>query len=309
MKNRGILFFVIIIVGVFSYITLYNKTYTTQIKINASLLKINNSITYIDNIAKWYILPSGKTGLVVSNKLINQKDTATISKLSAMSCLLKVAKGDGYKNVLYTITEESKQIQSVSLSYKNTVWGNNFDQNIIVESAKKSLLNLKTYIEDTKITYGYKIENTLVSDTTFLFTSRAVSNKNKKEAILNLYQSLIKTSEKFDAGFNGVKIFYITLLGQDSLRLYTGIGITKNIDTIPLYGEYTLKRMPYQKNLILGYYNGPFYNISDFFKALENYRVDNNKTSMAIPFIKFENSDFNFDDSTIINVKGYYPIL
>ena len=93
------------------------------------------------------------------------------------------------------------------------------------------------------------------------------------------------------------------------MHLYASIGITSNIENIPLAGQFALRRMPYQRNLIIADYEGPFGKINELFTAMEQYRTDNSMTSMAIPFIKFTTDSIDFDDTKIIKVKGFFPVL
>jgi hypothetical protein len=313
MKKWLALTFIILVTGFILYATLVTKVYHKEITIKVPLLKLHNQISFINAIAKWYVPFSSSDistiKIIDNDKIITPSTTLTIIKLSGMSSLFKISENGNTNEVLFNINDDTSTNRTVRLSYENTLWNKVFGNNSIINNAEKSLDGLKDYIEDTKITYGYKIALTEVTDTTFLFTSKMVANNNKKGALKNLYELLIQYTKEKNAGYNNTRILYLIPAGNDSIHLYAGIGITKNIENMPLEGSITLRRMPYKRNLIVADYKDSFSKIDKVFTAMEQYRTDNSLTSMAIPFIKFATEGIEFDDNQIIEGKGYFPVL
>jgi hypothetical protein len=314
MKKTFLSIFLIAVTGWLLYATLVNKESHKTISIKAPLLKVHNQISFIDYIARWYEPFAGKDSADIKiqdrDKIVSDGTTLAIVKLNGLSSLFKITEGSHSKEVLFTASGDVETaIHTVTLSYKTTLWNEWFGNNNIISNAEKSLLGLKDFMEDTKRVYGFNIGVTLVTDTTFLFTQQIVANSNKKDALKNLYESLIQYAKEKSAGYNGTKILYLAAAGKDSIHLYTSIGITNNIEKIPLTGPFALRRMPYQKNLIIADYEGSFGKINELFTAMEQYRTDNSMTSMAIPFIKFTNDSISFDDNETIKVKGFFPVL
>lgn len=314
MKKRLAAIVFIVLTAFVLYATLVSKDYNKTVTIKAPLLKLHNQISFIDYIAKWYIpfadADSADIKTQDRDKIISSGTRLDIVKLNGLSSLFKITEGDHSKEVLFTTSgNDTDTSHTITLSYENNLWNEWFGNNNIISNAEKSLLGLKDYIEDTKRVYGYTIGLTLVTDTTFLFAQQVVANSNKKEALKKLYDALIEYAKEKNAGYNGAKILYLAAAGKDSIHLYTSIGITSNIENIPLSGAFALRRMPYQKKLIIADYEGAFGKLNELFTAMEQYRTDNSMTSMAIPFIKFSDNSINFDDNEIIKVKGFFPVL
>jgi hypothetical protein len=313
MKKWLTLSFVILVTGFILYATLVTKVYHKEITIKVPILKLHNQISFINAIAKWYVPFSSSdistVKIIDKDKIITSSTALTIIKLNGMSSLFKINENGKTNKVLFSINDDNAVNRTVRLSYENTLWNKLLGNNSIINNAEKSLESLKNYIEDTKITYGYKIALTEVTDTTFLFTSKVVAQNKKKEELKNLYEILIKYAKEKNAGYNDTRILYLVPAGKDSIRFYAGIGITKNIENMPLEGSITLRRMPYKRNLIVADYKDCFSKLDKVFTAMEQYRTDNSLTSMAIPFIKFATEGIEFDDNQIIEGKGYFPVL
>lgn len=313
MRKRTAFIILIFFSAFLLYAALVSKEYHKEITIKTSLLKIHNQLSYIDYIAKWYLpfanADSSRIKITGKEKITCDYTALDIVKLEGLSSLFKITEKGTSKEVLFSLKGITETNQVVTLSYKNTLWNKLFVKNSIINDAEKSLQHLKDYIEDTRTTYGYKIETTEVKDTTFLFTSKIVAKNDKKETLKKLYEILIHYANEKDAGYKGVRILYLIPMGKDSIGLSASIGITKHTEQMPLDGNITLRRMPYKRNLIVADYEGRFGNIDNLFAAMERYRTDNNLTSMAIPFVKFEMDSIDFDDSEIIKAKGFFPIL
>jgi len=313
MKKKIAFSLLILLTGFILYATLVTKVRYKEITIKAPLLKIHNQISFINYISKWYVpfANQDSAGVTIPDKdnIKSSNTTLSIIKLNGLSSLYKINENGKSQEVFFLVNGDTGLNHIVRLSYENTLWHELFGSSSIINNAEKSLQSLKYYIEDTKITYGYKIALTEVTDTTFLFTSKVVLNSNKKAALKNLYESLIQYAKEKNAGYNGTRILYLSSVGKDSIHLYTSIGITSNTESIPLKGSIALKRMPYKRNLIAADYKGSFGKIERVFSAMEQYRTDNSMTSMAIPFIKFITEGIEFDDDQIIEAKGFFPVL
>lgn len=303
----------VIIVTVFIlYATIVSRPYQKEITINAPLLRLYKQISVIGNYAKWYrpFTGTGSAGITISgnNKISNGHTSLQIDILNERSCVLQVTENNQPSEILYSITADTVNRNRVTLLYKSTLWRKFFGNSKVFDDAEKSLTSLKEYTEDTRRVYGYPISLALVTDTTFLFTSKVVTKKEKQQSIKELYKFLTDYAAAKDAGYTGTNIFYITAEGKDSVRLYQGIGISKNVLQLPLYGPISVKRMPYQKNLVVAAYKGPFGDIPAVFSALEQFSIDNSMISMAIPFIKFAPGENDFADEKIIRANAYFPV-
>lgn len=302
----------IVLTGSILYTTLVPGVYQKEIVINAPLLRLYKQISVINNFAKWHPAIAGADSAAITisgrDKLSTAQVSLQIVTLTERSCLLRVSEKEKSKDVLYSITEDTVGRNRVTILYKTTLWKKLTGGDPALLSAEKSLASLKEYTEDTRRVYGFPISLTQVTDTTFLFTSEVVANKEKKASVKKLYQLLTSYAAAKDAGYTGTNIFYISAAGKDSVRLYQSIGVSKNTMQLPLYGPITLKRMPYRKNLVTAAYKGKLGDIPNVFNAMEQFSIDNKMISMAIPFIKFAEGETDFDDEKLITAQAFFPV-
>jgi hypothetical protein len=293
------------------YASLFKTVHHKEIKINGAVSVIHREISSLNKIAKWFLpFAAADTN---SNKIVKQESleyensSLKISSIIGYSAQYEVTENKNSASILFSVMPDTAHYSKVTASYKSTLWQEIFSSGKIIQQTEKSLETLKDYISDAKKMYGYDVEMTSVTDTAFLFSSKVVSNPEKKAAFKNLYESLIKFAEIKNLGYNGVRIFYMLPLGKDSIHLFTGIGIT-NTNDAPFTGALLLKKMPYMGKLLMSYYQGSFANSITPLNALAQYETDNNMKSMAIPFIKLITEGIEFDDSQIIQAKALYPV-
>jgi hypothetical protein len=292
--------------------TVIKNTNETKVVINAPFKRIYNQIASINNYTNWYtpFKQAPKEALRISgkNKIETKNKSLEIDKLFERSCLLNVTENGENAHVLFTLTEDTLKQMTVVLTYKSSWWHKYVNKKNVVANAETSLQQLKLFCEDTKAVYGYNMREELVTDTTFLFTSTIVSKSQKEQTIKQLYTRLIDFAAKKDAGFTGTRILYVTPVGTDSVRLHQSIVVTKNIQQLPIMGSMSIKRMPYQKNLLVADYTGKLQDIDKVFAALELCSIDDKMISMAIPYIKLSPTLENFNDTTTITGLAYFPI-
>ncbi len=312
MKKRFVIAGATIVAAGVLAMMLIPRAYEKKVVVNTPFLLLYKQISVIGNYAKWYrpFTGSDSSGITISgnNKISKGPTSLQIDVLNERSCVLRVTENDHSVEILYNITADTVNKNSVTLLYKASLWQKLTGTNKIFDEAEKSLTGLKDYTEDTRRVYGFPISLVLVIDTTFLFTAKTVALSSKQQSIKELYRELINYAAAKDAGYTGTNIFYITAEGKDSVRLYQGIGISKNVLQLPLYGPISVKRMPYKKNLVMAAYKGRFGDIPAVFSALEQFSIDNSMISMAIPFLKFESGENDFDDEKIISANAYFPV-
>lgn len=311
MKKKIALLLLSLLIVFFLYALLFIRVEQQQIRINLSYLKINQQISSVRNIAKWY-LPFSATDtssirIAGNNRLESNNSTLTITQLTGLRAMYKLSEGGQTRVIIFDLDPLNADSTIVTLKYETTIWNKFFTQNSIIFNAQKSLENLKDYFDDTKKMYGYEIEKAEVTDTAFLFRSAIIPNAKKRATFKELFESMIQYAKEKDLGYNGTRIFYFIPFGNDSIHLFTSIGIT-NTEKSKFNDKFLLKQMPYKGRLLSAYYQGSIGNISRVINALEQYRTDNVMTSMAIPFVKLITEGVDFDDSQIIQAKGQYPV-
>lgn len=309
MKKRIPLILFLLVAAFIAYAIFVTKVYQKEIKIFAPISLVNKHISSLNYIARWYMpFTSADTSnlKITRDKIEYDKASLSVSKHVNLSIWYEVAEDNKPQTVVFSVLADTGKSSKVILSYESTLW-NKISGNTVIRNAEASLKNLKEYFADMKKMYGYEMEITAVTDTAFLFTSKVVANSARKEAFKNLYESLIQEAKEKDLDYNGVRIFYTSAFGDDSTHLFTSIGIN-NSQNVPLTGNFSLKKMPYNGRLLTTYYQGSFNKVSKALDALGQFKADNSLTTMAIPFVKLISEGIYFEDNQIIQAKVHYPI-
>ncbi len=311
MKKK--ILFIVPGIGVIALLYIFFVPSVTKkdILINAPVMRVQHQLSTIKSISRWYLPFAGRdTASIIitgNNKIEADTDSLLIASLTGLRAAYQVTENGDSKNFLFDVFADTAGQSKVTLSYTSSLWSRLTGSSPATANAVKSLQHLKEYFEDTKKMYGFEMEVVELTDTAFLFTSKVVSNSIKKETFKALYESLIQHATQKGLGYNGTKIFYSSPYGNDSIHIFTSIGIN-NPKNASLEGEFSLKRMPYKGRLLSAYYQGSFKNINTVIKAMEQFKADNVMTSMAIPFIKPITEGIDFDDAQIIQARAYYPV-
>jgi hypothetical protein len=310
MKKKMLLALIIIFVTMLFYAIFITSVFHKEITIPQPIALINKQVSIVDNISKWYLPFASADSNDIKNgsgKIEYGNNSLNISKHVDLSIWYEVAENKKKQTVMFSVLTDTGHSSKVVLTYESTWLHKIFGGNSIIKNAEESLKNLKEYFADTKKMYGYEMEVIDVTDTAFLFTSKVVAKSIRKESFKNLFETLISYSTEKNLGYTGVRIFYTSPYGNDSIHLFTSIGITNPKD-VPLEGIFSLKKMPYKGKLLTAYYQGNFDNVNHAVNALGQFKSDNEMTSMAIPFIKLISEGIYFEDNQIIQAKACYPI-
>lgn len=296
------------------FITFIPQIYEKEVTVPYTMLKTGEQLSSTANVVKWYLPfahdemtkknPIGKKEIRPSYHMVKVTDVTSISAVLVASWKKK------QKQFHFTAISDSGDMSSskIKLTYKSTLLNKWIDKGKLISNAQKSLENLKAYMEDTRQFYGYQIEQTTVTDTSFIFISATVPLTEKRAVTKKLFEQLITYSKQKNAGYTGTRIFYTVPYGKDQIMLFASIGVSSRVETKP--GEQIqYKRMPWGKNLLMASYQGQYKDISKVFTALEKFKSDHNLSSMAIPYQKFLSDGYDFADDQIVQMKVYYPIF
>ncbi|HRG25707.1 MAG TPA: hypothetical protein PLL23_15000 [Chitinophagaceae bacterium] len=301
MKNRKSRLFLLTVLAVLllaaAFFGFSKQTFREQVEINYAILKTGEQLRSKDQVQRWYLSSSGES------------DSLSVSEQTPFSARITARFQGKEKAFRFSINGDTlnAQLSNVTLSYENTYFGHWFGKNPLIRDARKSLQNLKAYMEDSKRFYGYEIQLVKVEDTAFLFKSVSVPLATKREATRKLFDELIAYAASKDAGYNGVRIFY-SLKGEKDIKLFASIGVTNAMDPDPATGiEY--KKMPLGKNLLVANYQGTLNEVDKAYRALDRFKSDHNFTSMAIPFQKILSDGYDFSDEQIVQLKIFSPVF
>jgi effector-binding domain-containing protein len=315
-KYLYLLLTLLLIAAAIIYTCFVSKTYEKEVTVPYTMQKTGEQLNQLNNIVKWHIPFSFNDSLKTHKGLKKLKTTSlndlniTVFTSSTISSVLEMQKGNKKNQFLFSAVPDTGNLTSckVKLIYKTTLWNKLLDGGGLIKNAEASLENLKNYMEDTRLFYGYEIKQSTVADTSFLFKSLIVPLAEKRTVTKQLFDELIAYAKAKNGEYNGIRIFYSTPYGSDKIMLFASIGVSNEIITKP--GEaMQYKRMPLGKNLLEATYQGPYKDVVSVYDALEAFKSDHSLTSMAIPYQKFLSDGYDFADDQIVQMKIYYPIF
>ena len=308
--NRIIALVVVAIVGFAGFALTRQTEEMKTVKVNLPALKAMEYFSDSSKMNAWMVPFTVNPVPFENNRMIHGEDTLTLTKLSLLQVDFKRSRPEGIFDFSVSVVPDKDSVHQsyFVLTYNTSRWRSMFGKNKFSLDAEASLDSLNKYLNNPEKLYGYNIHGELVEDTAFLFASKKIHRSKFAEESKALYDMLIDEAKKRDAGYNGVRIFHFTD-GRDSSRtIFASIGITKRLDTKP-EERVSFKMMPYQRNLLVIDFNGPYRDLPQAYTALEKYRIDNKLVSMAIPFHKYLDSGYGFPESKVVKMKVYYPVF
>lgn len=314
-KSFGILL-LLVIVAAAGYTGFVSKTWQKTVSIPYSMLKTGEQVNNAVNLIKWFRPFAGNETLkeTVQNgqktPIVSEDYSLQVLQASTIGSVLKFSKGSSGLECSFTAASDPKTMDecTVTLQYKNSLLAHWLDRGKLEEKAVESLENLKTFMEDTRLFYGYEIEETTVTDTAYIFKSSIVPLTERRAETKKLYEELIAYSAANNGSYTGTRIFYSTPYGTDKIMLFTSIGVANEVKVTP-GAPIQYKRMPLGKNLLMATYQGPLNQVGKVFNAMENFKADHKLSSMAIPYFKFLSDGIDFADDQVVQLKVYYPIF
>ena len=316
MKKRRLLIAgILILTGFFLYAILVTSIRQKTVSIPYSMNMVQDQLSDIRNVAKWWAPFSGMDSNAIrfsysGNDKLNAGDhSITIEKSNSLNTWYTVLEKENKQLFEFSILPDTGGHCQLVLQYETTLWKRIIGNDPLLKEAMKSLDDMNDYLRDKKKLYGFEIEETLVTDTTFLFKSITVSNAEKKEGMGRLFTDLMNYAKEKNAGYNGIRIFYSSQISKDSITLFASIGISNSQVSTHENGPVFFKRMPYKKNLLVAYYQGKFGELDKAYKALQLFKKDFGLNSMAIPFTKFLTDGYAFDDNQVIQAVVCYPVF
>jgi hypothetical protein len=306
--NRSILILIsLILLAFLVYILSGNTEKTYAVKVDLPVLRAMEYFSDSTQLNQWMV-PFDSSTSYHQDKLVKGEDSLTLTKFSAFQMSFRRSDPRGYLNYSIDVVpqKDSAFNSFFVLKYSIPRWQNIFG-NRFAKQAEASIDSLKMFLSNPERLYGFTITGEQVTDTAFLFASRQIRKADFAEETKAIFDMLISEADNRDAGYNGVRIFHYQ--DTDSIRhIYAGIGIIKKI---PLKeGEkISYKLMPYQKNLLVLDYQGRYKDITRAYSALEKFRADFGFITMAIPFHKYLDPGYGFEDSAKVHVKVCYPVF
>ena len=305
MRKYWWLLFLMLVAAVFIPFTVEKK-----IRIADTQTNVAKQTTTSENISKWYEpFNSMQKAEISADKISGNGEEVQIKIKDPVSTVLTAVNNGKQKIFLYEVLSvpDKRGEADVLLSYNSNLYKKISGEDATVKNAVKSLDNLKAFIEVPEIRYGYKIEHTLVVDTTFLVMSGKATPENFQAEVNKTYEALVNFSGRNNGGFTGVRIFNKNKNADGNINFSCAIGITKVFPVQPA-PTISFERMPYQKNLLKADYTGPYKDVDKVHKALTNFAEDNNLTTMAIAFEKWTDGPVTVGDEDLVRISVFLPV-
>ena len=314
-KYRWLLISLPVLLGLATWILFFKPvTVKKVVEVPYNLWRTGEQVNNLRTICKWFTPFSADAGLSFpdtgQSKTIQTGDySLTLEEQSVFNAILRIQQQNQSARVAYSVIADSGDVKSsrVELLYKTSLATKIFGGNKLFQLAENNLEMLKEYMTDTKRFYGYEIQEIKVEDTSFLFSRVTVPIADKRKAMVGLYDKLIRYATEKAAGYNGTRIFY-SMISGDEITLFAGIGVTNAVET-PVGGDIDYKKMPYGKNMLVTSYQGPFGQSRKAFEAMELFKSDHQLSSMAIPYQKFLSEGYDFAEDQVVQLKIFYPVF
>ncbi len=314
MMNRKtwIPFLFLLLMGIAIFLALRPTKEKYNVEVSFEALNAIEHLSDPQKVAKWmYPFSTAKKDQLqfTPQSVIFGNDTVEIERQSAVDIKYLKKKGKTYFPFLVSTEPivDKTGVTNLILAYITNRWNKLKGGSLVEKETLQSLDKLKEYFKDPVQLYGFDIKQITVTDTTFLFASRIIETRKFSEESTSLFDFLLSEAKKRNVDYTGVRIFHFEETGNNTRKIFAGISINRSIKT----NENELvnfKMMPYQKNLLAVDYEGPYYNVKKINEALEEYRMDNNMGSMAIPFHKYLSDGYGFADSQVVKLRVCFPV-
>lgn len=267
------------------------------------------AMTYFSDTLKLrqWMVPFQQESVFGQDRLLRGQDTLTIVKLAAFRTDFRRSSPEGTLDFnISVIPDKDSVFRSLFLlNYNLPRWKQIFG-NSLANDARASIDSLQAFLGNPEKLYGFAIQNEPVTDTSFLFAKKTIAKKDFAAETKALFDMLIAEANQRGAGYNGVRIFHFIDNG-DQRTIFASVGIRKDIETKE--GDIvSLKKMPFQMNLLTIDYKGLYKDLPKAYQALEDYRSDFRFVTMAIPFHKYLDEGYGFADSSMVHMKVTYPV-
>lgn len=308
MTRKSALFAAILIaaLAIFALIRPMAGTYAVLVRLPAI-----NAVEYVsDNTRTREWMVPFRNAASQNQTLYQGHDSLKVLKHSGLSLTYERTQADNRFNFSISVIphKDSAALSYYVLNCAAPRWRSLTTDRSLIREARQSLDSLKAFVSNPAKLYGFPIKPAMVEDTAFLFASRIVSADSFATASKAIFDMLIGQAAKKNAGYTGVRIFHFQNEGNGRRTIFAGVGVSKRIDS-KLGDEAIYKLMPYQKNLLVIDYTGPYAGVQKAYDALHQFQVDNGYMTMAIPFHKYLDQGYGYSDSQFVRTRVCLPVF
>lgn len=311
-KGFLLILIIILLLSIVSFIPISQKT---TITISATFENTILQIIHLENWKNWY--PGINEGY--------KNNPAGYSLKKDTSGKIHTIITSGKKFIIHTITPMSYQViesdsgtnnvfaftvfpgtiphtMQLFLEKKNTLLFTLFDQN---QAGEIALNGLKSYLEDSKSFYGFKIETGKIRDSIIASTVFKIKRKEQfakiHYGVLNL-EKYLKANNLTKTGHSSIS--YVPLRG-DSLQITIGLPVDRIAASA---SGISCLSLPGNGKVLVGDYEGKFSDRQKIYSAMSKYMIDHTLSPPAEAFERYLNDSIPSSDSSFIKMELNYPV-
>lgn len=165
--------------------------------------------------------------------------------------------------------------------------------------------SLKAYLENPVNVYGHAISQTSTKDTMLVAVRASSTGAPGMQQVYDLVNQLKAYAAQNGATQTGYPMLNTTPLGGDKFQFMVALPVNKEL---PAKGSFFARRMV-PGNFMMTEVTGGLKTVDDAIKQLQQYAIDHQRTSMAIPFQVLVTDRQQEQDTTKWITRIYYPVM
>jgi effector-binding domain-containing protein len=313
MKKKIVIIFIFVALSII--VLFFPVTHTQNISILASFDNTMLQLVHLENWKNWY--PDIKE--------------AYLANCSGYQIL----KDSSQKNFIIIADKKKYIIHKISLgSYQINVTNNNSSNIFAFEVLPDTLVNhmkatvltkmplfyvllksntfgvdaimgLKSYLEDSKSFYGFRIEKSKIRDSVIASISSRAKKKDTFLKIQDVHLKLMHYIKSNNLTISGCTSISFSEISKDSIYLTVGIPVNR---IAPSDNGINCLQLPGKGNVVVGYFEGSFFDRRKIYWAMSKYLNDHFMSSPSEPFERYLDDSIPLSDSSKIKIELNYPI-
>jgi hypothetical protein len=165
--------------------------------------------------------------------------------------------------------------------------------------------SLKTYLENPTNVYGYSITQTSTKDTMLVAARASSTGTPSMQQVYGLVNQLKEYAKQNGALQTGFPMLNVTPAGNNQFQFMVAVPVNKEL---PAKGNIFARRMVPGNFMMTETKGGPG-TVDDAMKQLQQFTIDHQRTSMAIPFQVMVTDRIQEQDTSKWVTKIYYPVM
>jgi effector-binding domain-containing protein len=311
-KGVIIILIIVVLLAIACFIPITQKT---DINISATFDNTVLQVIHLENWKNWY--PE------LRNAYANDSVNYSFAKDTAQKIYTLITTDKKY--IIHSITPTSYQVSEEKGNWVDvfafTVFPSDTLGKMKINMVKKTPLlfalfnksnagenainGLKSYLEDPKAFYGFKIEMGKIRDSVLASIIFKTIKKDVLVKIHDAYLNLLGYTKKNGLAITDhTSISYIPI-SDDSFQITVGVPVNK---FAPPLKEINCLLLPAQGNVIVGNYEGKFSERRKIYLAMIRYMADHTLTAPAESFERYLNDSIPLSDSSMIKMELNYPV-